>query len=72
MGTTVDRESMENGTRGRLFTRRVPGIVAEECSSGREFVETLCKFSNRYVQLKKLAEVVVFCSSCYHGATCSF
>lgn len=42
----VDGESMENGTRGRLFTRRVPGIVVEECSTEREFVETLCKFSS--------------------------
>ena len=42
----VGRESMEDGTRGRLFTRRVPGTVVEECSSEREFAEILCKFEN--------------------------
>ena len=48
----VDRESMEDGTRGPLFTPHVPGIVAVECSTEREFVEILCKFEKWYLQLK--------------------
>lgn len=41
MGTMVDRESMENGARGRIFTRHVPGIVTAECSTGRDFAQIL-------------------------------
>lgn len=80
MGTMVDRESMENGARGRQFTRHVPGIVVEECSTEREFVEILCKFENSYVQLKNcLLLTIKTCfncclllklARCYHGATC--
>ena len=70
METMVDRESMEDGARGLLFTRHVPGIVVEECNTERELAEILCKFENGYVQLsphnKKHTLVVDFCSN-VHG-----
>lgn len=46
METMDDRESMEDGARGPLFTPHVPGIVTVACSTEREFVEILCKFDN--------------------------